>query len=112
MEGQMIRPVNYIELFRIGGMPINLGESIQVQWLVVVILLILFAVLGSNLKVRPEGVRQTLAETLVMFFKNTVKDSMGEKFKGFTPYIGGLFCMSLVSNLMGLLGFRQPTADL
>ncbi|GHU46683.1 ATP synthase subunit a [Clostridia bacterium] len=112
MEGEMIRPANYIPLFEVGGVQINLSESICVQWIVVVILLCLFAFLGRKLEVRPTGLRQTLAETIVEFFQNTVRDSMGEKFKGFTPYIGALFCMSLISNLMGLLGFRTPTSDL
>jgi len=108
----LIRPPNYVTLFEIGGVPINFSESVAVEFIVMAILAVLFFVLGRNLKVKPEGARQAAAEMLVTFFITSVKDGMGEKFKRFTPYIGALFCFSLMSNLMGLLGFRHPTADL
>ena len=41
-----------------------------------------------------------------------VRDTMGEKYRKYTPYIGGLFCFSILSSLMGLFGFRCPTSDL
>lgn len=37
---------------------------------------------------------------------------MGEKFRYFVPFVAGLFATSVVSNLIGLLGLRSPTADL
>ena len=37
---------------------------------------------------------------------------MGEKFKGFIPFVTALFATSIFSNLIGLLGVRSPTADL
>lgn len=98
--------------FDLFGLHVEIAESIVVQWLVMAILAVLFFVLGRNLKVEPTSKRQMAAEYLVGFFSGMVNDTMGEKYKNYTPYIGALFCFSILSSLMGLLGLRAPTADL
>ena len=98
--------------FDLFGLHVEIAESIVVQWVVMVILAVLFFVLGRNLKVEPTSKRQVAAEYLVGFFSGMVNDTMGEKYKNYTPYIGALFCFSILSSLMGLLGLRAPTADL
>lgn len=98
--------------FDLFGFHVEIAESIVVQWVVMVILAVLFFVLGRNLKVEPTSKRQMAAEYLVGFFSGMVNDTMGEKYKNYTPYIGALFCFSILSSLMGLLGLRAPTADL
>lgn len=98
--------------FDLFGFHVEIAESIVVQWVVMVILAVLFFVLGRNLKVEPTSKRQVAAEYLVGFFSGMVNDTMGEKYKNYTPYIGALFCFSILSSLMGLLGLRAPTADL
>lgn len=98
--------------FDLFGLHVEIAESIVVQWLVMAILAVLFFVLGRNLKVEPTSKRQMAAEYLVGFFSGMVNDTMGEKYKNYTPYIGALFCFSILSSLMVLLGLRAPTADL
>lgn len=98
--------------FDLFGMTFHLSESVVVEWIVVVFLGIVFFVLGRNLKVRPTSRRQMAAEYLVGFFSGMVKDTMGISYKKYTPYIGALFCFSIISSLMGLLGLRAPTADI
>ncbi len=98
--------------FDLFGLHIIVSESIVVQWLVMLILGVLFFVLGRNLSVRTRSRRQMLAELIVTFFKKAVNDTMGEQYSKFTAYIGGLFFFSCLSSLMGLLGLRAPTADL
>ncbi|MCH5324479.1 MAG: F0F1 ATP synthase subunit A [Eubacterium sp.] len=98
--------------FNIGGWEVIISESIVVQWLVMVILAVVFFILGRNLKVRATSRRQMAAEYIVGFFRGMVNDTMGVKYKKYTAYIGALFCMSLISSLMGLLGLRAPTSDL
>lgn len=95
----------------IGGFTLIISETIIVQWLVILIWAVIFFVLGRNLKVRPEGRRQMIAEYLVEFVTGLVTDSMGPKYKKFVAYIGPLICFSFLSNLMGLLGLRNPTSD-
>lgn len=96
------------ELF---GIKLAFSESIVVEWIVMLILGIVFFILGRNLKVRPTSKRQVIAEMMVSTFSGMVNDSMGTRYKKYTPYIGALFCFSMLSSLMGLLGLRSPTAD-
>lgn len=93
------------------GMTWNLTESVIVQWIVILILLAVFLILRSGLKVIPTTRRQALAEMLVTALNGMVDESMGEKYKAYRPYIGVLLGYVLICNLMGLLGFRSPTAD-
>ena len=96
------------ELF---GMKLAFSESIIVEWIVILILGIVFFILGRNLKVRPTSKRQVIAEMMVSTFSGMVSDSMGIRYKKYTPYISALFCFSMLSSLMGLFGLRSPTAD-
>ncbi len=98
--------------FNLFGMEIILSETVVVQWIVILILGTLFFILGRNLKVRPTSRRQVIAEYIVSTFSGMVNDSMGVSYKKYTPYISALFCFSLCSSLMGLLGLRSPTSDL
>lgn len=98
--------------FNIGGLTVELSETVVVQWIVMLILGVLFFILGRNLKVRPESRRQVIAEYIVTTFSGMVNDSMGASYKKYTPYISALFCFSLCSSLMGLLGLKSPTSDL
>lgn len=98
--------------FELFGVTFALSETVVIQWLVVVILGVLFFVLGRNLKVRPTTKRQMAAEMIVGLFSGMVNDSMGIRYKKYTPYISALFCFSLTSSLMGLLGLRAPTSDI
>ena len=96
------------ELF---GMKFAFSESIVVEWIVMIILAVVFFILGRNLKVRPTSKRQVIAEMMVSTFSGMVNDTMGIRYKKYTPYISALFCFSILSSLMGLLGLRAPTAD-
>jgi len=97
--------------FDLFGITFNLTESIIVQWLVILILLAVILILTHNMKVVPETKRQAAAEWIVEFFQGTVESTMGSQYKRYIPYIGALFCFSLISSLMSLLGLRSPTAD-
>lgn len=98
--------------FNIFGFQLQLSESIIVQWIVIIALGILFFFLGRNLKVVTRSRKQMVAEYIVGFFRNMVRDTMGPKYERYTAYIGALFCFSILSSLMGLFGLRSPTSDL
>ena len=79
--------------FDIGSYNVVISESIGVQWIVMLVLGIVFFILGRNLKVRSTSRRQMAAEYLVNFFNNMVRDTMGEKYRrtfllldSFEPY--------------------------
>ncbi len=97
--------------FDLFGMKFNLTESIIVQWIVIAILLAVVLILTHNMKVVPETKRQAAAEMIVGFFTDTVDTTMGPKYNKYRAYIMALFCFIMLQNLMGLLGLRNPTAD-
>lgn len=104
-------PLKAIKLFELNGQEFWLTESVIVQWLVILILLVVVLVLTHNMKVVPETKRQAAAEMLVEFVRDTVHGTMGTKYNAYTPYIMTLLCYIMINNLMGLLGLRNPTAD-
>lgn len=54
----------------------------------------------------------TCGRKLITMLYNLVKDTMGEKYMSFAPYIGTLFIFSIVGSLSSLTGLRPITADL
>lgn len=97
--------------FNLFGITFNLTESIIVQWFVILILLAVILIITHNMKVVPETKRQAAAEMIVDFFRSTVDGTMGAKYGKYVPYFAALFCFIMINNLMGLLGLRNPTAD-
>ena len=90
----------------------NLTTSVTTQWVVMIILGLVFFFLGRNLKVKPEGKRQMAAEFIVGFVNGMVKDTMGEKYMKYAPYIGTILFFSALNSLAGLMGMRSPTSDI
>src|SRR5690554_4521691 len=74
------------------------------MWIIMLAIAILCKWLTHNLKVKPEGKRQVVAEYLVNMANKFVTSNMGDEFKNFAPFIGTLFIFSLLCSLSGLLG--------
>ncbi len=99
--------------FQLFGSEHVISESVVSQWIVMIVLGVLFFILGRKLKVKPESRRQVIAEWIVGFFVGYVDTAMGKKYiRTYGPYIGALFCFIILSCLMGLFGLRNPTSDL
>ena len=95
-----------------GLFEVTITETVLSSFLVMLTLVILSICLGRNLKKRP-GSRQVLVEKVVQMLYNMVRDTMGEHNLRFAPYIGALFCSSLLGTLISMLGFfRSATADI
>lgn len=98
--------------FSVFGVNITITETVTSGLLVFLILAIASYFLGRNLKKRPGG-RQVLVEKIVSMLYNMVGDTMGKHNLRFAPYIGALFCSSLLGSLIGMTGFfRSTTSDL
>lgn len=82
------------------------------MWLIMLAIALVCKWLTHNLKIKPEGKRQVVAEYLVNLSNKFVKDNMGEGFNGFPPFVATLFSFSLLCSLLGLLNMYPPTADL
>ncbi len=98
--------------FTLFGMTVSITETVLSSVIVMLILMAASIFLGRNLKKRPDG-RQVLAEKAVTMVYNLVEETMGKHNSHFAPYIGTLFCASVLGSLISMTGFlRSSTADL
>lgn len=91
---------------------LQISETIVVSWLVMILITGACIWLGHDLKTQNISKRQAVAELIVDKANHFVVGNMGEKFRYMIPFVAALFIMSLVSNLISLVGLRSPTADL
>jgi F-type H+-transporting ATPase subunit a len=91
---------------------IKVTESIVNMWIIMAVLVILSIWLTRGLKVRNPSKKQLVLEKLVTMLYDLVKDTMGDGYQTFAPYIGTLFLLSIVVSLSSLTGMRPYTADL
>lgn len=100
----------FFEIPIFGGVPIT--ETQVNSWIVMLFITILCLVLTHDLKVRPTGKCQIIAEWIVETVEGLVRGNMGEKFMGYAPFICAILGLSAFSSLSSLLGMYPPTADL
>jgi len=99
------------------GIPIlgdfMITETLVITWLVMLIITGLCIFLTRDLKVENISKRQAVAEMIVEAANNLVRSNTGgTKFDRLIPFVSALFASSVVMNLISLIGFRSPTADL
>ena len=98
--------------FSLFGTTVSITETVLSSVVVMLILMIASVLLGRKLKKRPSG-RQVLVEKAVTMLYDLVGDTMGKHNLHFAPYIGTLFCASVLGSLISMTGFlRSSTADL
>lgn len=91
---------------------VHITQTLVVGWVVMAIITGLCIWLGSGLKVSGISRKQAVAEIAVTSLIKFVHDNMGTEFDRYIPLVGTIFVTSVVSNLISLLGFWSPTADL
>ena len=91
---------------------VNITQTVLVSWMILAIITVLCIWLGSNLRVTGISRKQAVAEMAVTSLINFVHGNMGTEFDRYIPLVGTIFITSVVSNLISLLGFWSPTADL
>ena len=90
----------------------KITQTLVVSWLVMALLSGLAFWLTRDLKVDNVSKRQVVAEFLVETLDNFVHGMMGSHFDQYIPLVGTIFALSVTSNLISVLGFWSPTADL
>lgn len=91
---------------------INITQTVVMSFLIMLTITVLCIWLGSGLKVRGISRKQAVAEMAVTALIKFVRGNMGENFDRYIPLVGTIFITSVVSNLISVLGFWSPTADL
>ena len=81
------------------------------MWIVMVVLTVSVFILTRNLKLIPEG-KQNLAETIVEFINNLVRDIIGHHWKHFSPYLGTILLFLLVSNTISIFNIIPTGSQL
>ena len=66
-----------ITSFELFGMTWNLTETVFIQWIVMLVLLVVMLILTHKMEVIPKTKRQAAAEWLVTFVRNMVDTTMG-----------------------------------
>ena len=89
-----------------------IGESQVNSLLVIVAILGLCLYLTHGLDVKASLKRQHIAEWAVEVTEKLTVTNMGERFKGFAPFITGILALSAVSSLITLMGLYPPTSDI
>ncbi len=89
--------------------PIN--NAFAMEFLVALIMLLLFVLVRSSFSVDNPGGLQHVFEGLNGFITGQSEEIIGHHSAGFTPFLSALFLFILLCNLIGLIpGFESPTA--
>ncbi len=91
---------------------VQITQTLTVSWLVMILISALCIWLGSGLQVTNISRKQAVAEMGATALLNFVRGNMGAEFDHYIPLVGTIFVTSVISNLISLLGFWSPTADL
>ena len=94
-----------------GSHGLVIPQFILTSWAIMAFIMLLTLVLTRNLKVVP-GKAQVAIEGVYTFINNFLIDILGERGKGYIPYLGTVLLYLAVSNTIGLLGITPPTKDL
>jgi len=110
-ELQGLMKSNKIIEINLFGFDLSITDSVVVMWIVMAILIVLSVVFTRKLKTIPEG-KQSIVEVIVEFFNNFAKDCVGEHGKLFVPYIGTIFLLLIVSNIIAVFNIIPSGEDL
>ena len=94
---------------------ITFNDTLISMWIVGIILIALAIVVRVKIKKFkdvPETKFQNIMEAIVEIFDNYVISILTQKYRYFGAWFFGVFMFFLLSNLIGLAGLRNPTADL
>lgn len=96
------------------GVEVYITETVVTTWFIMLVLILIALILRikmKNYKYKPEG-SQNFVEFAIESMDSFVKSAMTEKYAYFGKWFFGVFVFILMSNLIGLVGLRPPTADL
>ena len=112
LSEQLMEELNCETAFTIpvfGGIPV--AESVVVTWVIMAVLIVAAIFFGRNLKVENPGKRQIAVETVIGGLHDFFYDLLGEDGKRYIPYLMSVGMYILVSNMIGLFGWKSPTKD-
>jgi len=94
---------------------ITINDTLITTWVIGAVLIALAIVVRMKIKKFkevPETKFQNIVEAIVETFDNYVVGIMTRKYSQFGNWFFGVFMFLLLSNVVGITGLRNPTADL
>ncbi len=97
-----------------GSGPFKLNATIVNTWITMIVLVLIAWLVRRGISSRlPIPKLQHLLEVVVEFLTNQIRDISQKSAAQFLPFIGTLFLLIAMANLLGIVpGFRPPTASL
>ena len=89
---------------------IPISNTVTVTWFIMIVLAISLYMVTRNFEKVPKKLQSTI-EILVETIINLTKSTMGADKARFAPYIGTILIFLAISNTVGIIGMRPPTAD-
>ena len=89
---------------------IPISNTVTITWFIMILLTLGCVLLTRNFERIPKKI-QNVIEMLVETIVNLTKQTMGEDKARFAPYIGTVLIFLAISNTIGIIGIRPPTAD-
>ena len=95
----------------IGSFDLPIPQSTVVTWGVMLFLVIVSIIFTRKMEVVPKG-KQAVFESFMEFIYNLFYGILGERGKGYIPYLITVLLYLGVANMIGLVGVAPPTKDL
>lgn len=122
MGEKLIEAMKSHTMFNINlfGLNIEITDVVVSMWVIMAVMIILAIVLTRNMTSVP-GKKQNVAEVIVEFINNMVKDAIGpHHWKAFAPYLGTIMLFLIFANTISIFniipgeGFklRPPTRNI
>jgi len=105
----------YARLYFTDNVFITFNDTLISMWVIGIALIALAIVVRvkiKNFKDVPETKFQNIMEAIVEIFDNYVVSILTHKYRYIGAWFFGVFMFFLLSNLIGITGLRNPTADL
>lgn len=91
---------------------IGVSEAVVVTWIIMAVLVGLSIIFVRNLRVENPGRKQIVLESTVGWASNYFEEVLGKENKKYVPYLLTIIIYLIISNLIGVIGFKPPTKDL
>jgi F-type H+-transporting ATPase subunit a len=92
-----------------GGIPVTM--TVVVEWIIMAVLIVATSAVTKGWKLVPEGT-QNMVELIIEGFNKFVKNSLGDYWKDYTPYLGTVAAFLILANTISIFGLAPPTKDI
>ena len=97
---------------KLGGLVIHVSETIVVMWIVMAVMIIGGFLVTRRLRVKNPSKRQVAVEGIYSWLDTLFRNTVGEKGAWIVTYLVVMIIFIVLSNMIGIFGFKAPTKDI